>query len=123
MAHPFDVEIGRRVRDARLAKGLNQTELGAALGISFQQVQKYEKGGNRIGSGRLWIISKTLDLPITYFFDGLDGETSKQAADRAVEEALPLRTLRTARALDEMPEGEVKMRFFNLIRAFAKTGT
>ncbi len=68
----IDIEIGKRLKQARVAAGLTQTELGVPLGISFQQIQKYEKGRNRIGGGRLYKISRTLGVKITYFFDGVE---------------------------------------------------
>ena len=68
----IDIEIGARLRQARVAAGLSQTELGAHLGISFQQIQKYEKGKNRIGGGRLCKIARMLRVKITYFFDGVE---------------------------------------------------
>ena len=73
MAHPTDVHVGRRLREARLSKGMTQTNLGIALGVSFQQVQKHEKGMNRIGASRLWDICKILDVAVIYFFEGLSG--------------------------------------------------
>jgi transcriptional regulator with XRE-family HTH domain len=63
-----DRDIGQRVRVQRLAKGMSQTELGAHLGVTFQQIQKYEGGANRIGSGRLQRISEVLDMPIFFSF-------------------------------------------------------
>jgi transcriptional regulator with XRE-family HTH domain len=63
-----DIEVGRRVRTFRLQKGLSQEKLGDALGITFQQVQKYEKGTNRIGAGRIQRIAEILDVPVTNFF-------------------------------------------------------
>ncbi len=123
MPHFVDVEIGSRVRDARLAKNMTQTELGKAIGISFQQVQKYEKGTNRISGSRLWMLSKVLDVPIVYFFDGIEGEDlAAAAAPDALEQRLPDPTIRVARVLNEMPDGEVKQQVFQLIKAFAKTG-
>jgi transcriptional regulator with XRE-family HTH domain len=64
-----DVEVGRRVRTFRLEKGLSQEQLGDQLGLSFQQVQKYEKGINRIGAGRLMRIANILEIPVENFFD------------------------------------------------------
>src|SRR4051812_19699014 len=64
-----DAEVGRRVRSRRLETRLSQTELADKIGVTFQQVQKYEKGLNRIGAGRLQRISEALDVPITFFFD------------------------------------------------------
>src|SRR5688572_20749849 len=64
-----DAEVGRRVRSRRLECLLSQTELADKVGVTFQQVQKYEKGVNRIGAGRLQRISEALEVPITFFFD------------------------------------------------------
>jgi transcriptional regulator with XRE-family HTH domain len=64
-----DEEVGRRVRSRRLEHRLSQTELADKIGVTFQQVQKYEKGVNRIGAGRLQRISEALEVPITFFFD------------------------------------------------------
>jgi transcriptional regulator with XRE-family HTH domain len=71
-----DVHVGQRVRNRRWALGMPQKELAEAVGIRFQQIQKYETGANRISASRLWDIAKTLDVPVEYFFDGL----GKQAA-------------------------------------------
>lgn len=67
-----DHDIGARVRMLRLQKGMSQTALGDALGLTFQQVQKYEKGANRVGAGRLHELSKVLGVPVTYFYEGVD---------------------------------------------------
>jgi len=118
MPHFVDVEIGRRVREARLSHNLTQTELGNAIGVSFQQIQKYEKGTNRISGSRLWMIGNVLEVPVVYFFQGLDGEAITEAV---VEESnLPERTIRVAKVLNEMPEGDVKQQVFRLIKAFSK---
>jgi transcriptional regulator with XRE-family HTH domain len=71
-----DVHVGQRVRHRRWALGMPQKELAEAVGIRFQQIQKYETGANRISASRLWDIAKTLEVPVAYFFDGL----GKQAA-------------------------------------------
>src|SRR5216683_598599 len=62
-----DTEVGRRVRTQRLTKGLSHTELGTKIGVTFQQVQKYENGGNRIGAGRLSRIAEALEVPASFF--------------------------------------------------------
>src|SRR5438105_4604523 len=67
---PRDAEIGKRIRALRLERGLSQTELGAMLDVTFQQVQKYEKGANRVAAGRLQRISEGLEVPITFFYAG-----------------------------------------------------
>ena len=66
--HDVDVHVGSRVRLRRAALGLSQDQLGVAIGLSFQQVQKYERGTNRIGASRLYEVSKALQTPISYFF-------------------------------------------------------
>src|ERR1700710_1028399 len=68
-----DAEVGRRVRSRRLECRLSQTELADGIGVTFQQVQKYEKGVNRIGAGRLQRISEALEVPISFFFGGGPG--------------------------------------------------
>ena len=66
----IDVEVGQRIRILRLAAGLSQSELAERIGVTFQQVQKYEKGMNRVGAGRLTKIARVLNVPIGSFFDG-----------------------------------------------------
>ena len=70
---PIDVHVGSRIAEHRRAIGMSQEKLGSALGITFQQVQKYEKGTNRIGAGRLHAVSKALNVPVSTFFEGLKG--------------------------------------------------
>ncbi len=70
---PIDVHVGGRVRLRRTLIGINQEKLGAALGLTFQQIQKYERGANRIGSSRLFRISQFLDVPVSFFFDDMPG--------------------------------------------------
>ena len=70
--HAVDKYVGSRVRGRRMVLGISQTELGQALGVSFQQVQKYEKGSNRISASKLLAISHMLERPVSYFFDGAD---------------------------------------------------
>ena len=68
--NPIDTHVGRRVRMRRMMLGMSQEKLGDALGLTFQQVQKYEKGANRIGASRLQHISHILQVPIQFFFEG-----------------------------------------------------
>lgn len=71
--NPIDKHVGSRVRMRRMMLGLSQEKLGDALGLTFQQVQKYEKGTNRIGASRLQQIAHILQVPVSFFFDGLPG--------------------------------------------------
>ena len=68
MPHPIDVMVGKRIRLRRVQLGLSQTELGQKLGVTFQQIQKYENGANRVSCSRLYETSVALDVPIAYFF-------------------------------------------------------
>ncbi len=67
--HPVDVHVGSRVRQRRTLLGMSQMDLGKALGVTFQQIQKNERGFNRIGASRLYQLSHVLDVPLSYFFD------------------------------------------------------
>ncbi|MCW5724562.1 MAG: helix-turn-helix transcriptional regulator [Maricaulaceae bacterium] len=69
-----DVHVGSRVRLRRQLLKMSQEKLGEELGVTFQQVQKYERGSNRIGAGRLYKLSKVLDVPVSFFFEGLDNQ-------------------------------------------------
>ncbi len=68
-AHTVDVHVGTRLRERRSTLGMSQTDVGKSVGLTFQQIQKYERGSNRIGSSRLFEFSKALDVPVSYFFD------------------------------------------------------
>ncbi len=72
--HPVDAHVGRRVRIRRVMREMSQTNLAEKLGLTFQQQQKYESGANRISASRLWAIAQILNVPVTYFFEGLEGE-------------------------------------------------
>lgn len=72
MAHPIDLHVGNRVRQRRRLLGMTQQRLAEAVKIRFQQIQKYESGANRISASRLWSLSRALDVPISYFFEGVD---------------------------------------------------
>jgi transcriptional regulator with XRE-family HTH domain len=85
-----DTDIGKRVREQRLAKGMSQMQLAKYLGITFQQIQKYENGMNRIGSGRLQRIAEALDVPVAHFFKSEGNSpagTPSPAEDLAIEGA------------------------------------
>ena len=82
--HPVDRHVGRRVCEKRLALGYNQSDFGRALGLTFQQIQKYEKGANRVSASKLWDIARFFKVDIGYFFEGL---TAGQAAGMAEEGA------------------------------------
>ena len=78
--HPIDLHVGRRIAEKRLALGYNQSDLGRALNLTFQQVQKYEKGTNRVSASKLWLIAQFFKVDLSYFFDGLSGDGSNTGA-------------------------------------------
>jgi transcriptional regulator with XRE-family HTH domain len=78
-----DVYVGSRIRLRRNLLGISQTELGNRIGVTFQQVQKYEKGVNRIGAGRLQRIAEALEVPISFFFGGAPGSPAREASSAA----------------------------------------
>jgi transcriptional regulator with XRE-family HTH domain len=71
--HPVDIHVGMRLRQRRTALGISQPELAAALGIAYQQLYKYEQAKNRISASRLYELSEVLDVPVTFFFEGIAG--------------------------------------------------
>jgi transcriptional regulator with XRE-family HTH domain len=107
--NPIDKHVGSRVRMRRMLLGMSQEKLGEALGLTFQQVQKYEKGTNRIGASRLQQISKTLNVPPSYFFEG-------QAAEERSEEAPDAAMLESTNVVDFLSTAEG----LHLNKAFAR---
>ena len=76
MAHTVDVHVGKRIRQRRWLVGMTQQSLAEAVGIKFQQIQKYETGANRVSASRLWDISEAVGVPVSFFFEGLQEDTS-----------------------------------------------
>jgi transcriptional regulator with XRE-family HTH domain len=83
--NPIDIHVGSRVRLRRMMLGMSQEKLGENLGITFQQIQKYEKGTNRIGASRLQHIARVLSMPVSYFFEGAPGLATAGAMDGLAE--------------------------------------
>ncbi|MEM9436272.1 MAG: helix-turn-helix transcriptional regulator [Pseudomonadota bacterium] len=81
MKHPVDVHVGKRIRHRRWMVGMTQQQLAETVGIKFQQIQKYETGMNRVSASRLWDIAETLDVPVSFFFAGLEGTDDPSGAE------------------------------------------
>ncbi len=77
--NPVDIHVGARVRLRRTLLGMSQEKLGEAIGLTFQQVQKYERGANRVGASRLYDLSRVLDVPVSFFFDDMPDEVSSKS--------------------------------------------
>jgi transcriptional regulator with XRE-family HTH domain len=123
--NPIDVCVGARVRLRRNMLGLTQEQLGEAIGLTFQQVQKYERGANRIGASRLHELSRVLDVPISFFFDDTDPVRAPATggfAEPPAEtfEADPLRkqeTIELVRAYFSIEDAAVRRRLLDLAKA------
>jgi transcriptional regulator with XRE-family HTH domain len=126
--NPIDVQVGSRVRLRRNMLGLSQEKLGEAIGLTFQQVQKYERGANRIGASRLHELSRVLDVPVSFFFDDTDPVRAPAIpagfAEPAAEgfDSDPLRRPETAELVDAyfaIEDAAVRRRLLDLAKALA----
>jgi len=115
MKHPVDIHVGKRVRHRRWMVGMTQQQLAEKVGIKFQQIQKYETGMNRVSSSRLWEISKTLDVPVSHFFEGVDEEETATAGQDVLADKEAMELIRFYYA---MPENQ-RRRLFDLARALS----
>ncbi|HAV07300.1 MAG TPA: transcriptional regulator [Rhodobacteraceae bacterium] len=117
MTHPVDVHVGKRIRHRRWLIGMTQQQLAERVGIKFQQIQKYETGANRVSASRLWDISDALEVPVSFFFEGLDAAaptSDKVPADlMGDKEALDL-----VRSYYAIPENQ-RRRLFELARVLS----
>src|SRR4029453_12111501 len=130
-SHPVDVHVGARMRQRRTLLGMSQEKLGTAVGLTFQQIQKYERGSNRIGSSRLYEFAKVLDVPVSYFFDEMPALSGRPMSGRGRkgfgEVGTPLErekdllikreTLELVRAYYKIREGRVRKPIFEMVKA------
>jgi transcriptional regulator with XRE-family HTH domain len=127
--NPVDVHVGGRVRLRRTMLGMSQEKLGAAISLTFQQVQKYERGANRIGASRLFELSRVLDVPVSFFFDdmaaGLPYASGHAAEDGETFDLDPMakrETLELVRAYYRITDPGVRKKVFELAKALARSG-
>lgn len=115
--NPIDVHLGRRLRLRRILLGISQEELGEAIGLTFQQIQKYEYGLNRVGTSRLWDLSRALGCPVSFFFEEMDQKTAEASPRKlACDEDLDLAALEGAQtAADSATRREALL----LVRAYS----
>src|ERR1035438_3208879 len=117
-----DIELGKRIRLRRVEQKISQAELGDKLGVTFQQLQKYEKGVNRVGAARLQQVATALDVPVTFFFDDADAGKRAIESKREVESLLFLDSsfsLRLLRAYSAVKNQAVQRQFVTLIESIA----
>ncbi len=110
-----DIELGKRIRLRRVEQKISQAELGEKLGVSFQQVQKYEKGVNRVGAARLQQIAAALDVPVTFFYDG-DSKAREVESLLFLDSAFSLRLLR---AYSKIKDQTVQRQLVSLMESIA----
>jgi transcriptional regulator with XRE-family HTH domain len=113
-----EIEMGRKIRLRRVEQRLSQSVLGEKLGVSFQQIQKYEKGANRVGASRLQQIATALDVPVTFFYDS-DGKTKEVESLLFLDSAFSLRLLR---AYSNIKNEAVRRQMVSLMEAVADNG-
>jgi transcriptional regulator with XRE-family HTH domain len=127
--NPIDVRVGARLRLRRIMLGLSQEKLGEAIGLTFQQVQKYERGANRIGASRLHELSRVLDVPISFFFDDTDpvrapamGGFAEPPAEAFSDPLRKRETIELVRAYFSIEDAAVCRRLLDLAKALAAGG-
>lgn len=124
--NPIDVHVGGRIRLRRNMLGMSQERLGESLGITFQQIQKYEKGTNRVGASRLQAISSVLSVPVSYFFedapgaaDGTPGMAEENNASYVVDFLNSTEGLQLNRAFVKISDPKVRKKIVELVKSLA----
>ena len=120
--HDVDIHVGGRVRLRRSALGLSQDQLGAAIGLSFQQVQKYERGANRIGASRLYEMSKVLHTPISYFFEDFGDQGLAEAGGSSYQPdpVMKREALELMRAYHQILDPKQRKKVLKLVQGLAE---
>ncbi|MBP0481248.1 helix-turn-helix domain-containing protein [Sagittula salina] len=120
MAHPVDVHVGKRIRHRRWLVGMTQQQLAEKVGIKFQQIQKYETGANRVSASRLWDIADALEVPVSFFFEGIETENAEaQSTDSVPADILgDKEALDLVRSYYAIPENQ-RRRLFELARVLS----
>ena len=121
--NPVDVHVGARIRMRRLLLGMNQESLAKALGLTFQQVQKYEGGSNRVSASRLSSVAKILGVPVGYFYSDLPQDTDDAGDDRQWREYLQRpETIELIRAYYAIRDSKTRSNFLELVKSVAPSG-
>jgi transcriptional regulator with XRE-family HTH domain len=129
VAHPTDKHVGTKLRLRRMKLGMSQSTLANALGLTFQQVQKYEKGANRIGAGRLQHLAQILQMPVESFFEGLPHQRGQRRAPTEAPDAQYVADylatadgLELTKAFMKIPNAKLRRSIVNLVEQLADTG-
>jgi transcriptional regulator with XRE-family HTH domain len=119
--NPIDIQVGNRVRIRRMLIGMSQEKLGDMLGLTFQQVQKYEKGVNRIGAGRLFEVARILNVPVDFFYEGVSAAGQVESDGAPVMEFVSSgEGLQLALAFMKIKDIKVRKRMLDLVKSLAE---
>jgi transcriptional regulator with XRE-family HTH domain len=136
VSRPIDVRVGQRIRQRRILLGMSQEKLGTAVGLTFQQIQKYERGSNRIGASRLYEFAKVLDVPVPYFFTEMPSNTlggrpmsgrsrkasGETASEQEKDSPIEREALELVRAYYKIRISSLRKRIFELMKAVSAGG-
>ncbi|WP_456389884.1 helix-turn-helix domain-containing protein [Profundibacter sp.] len=115
MPHPVDIHVGKRIKEIRTVRGLTQSNVADHLSISFQQLQKYETGANRVSASRMFELSKLLNITPAFFFEGLEGQNYDSMPPLDIE------TAKIASALSSIKNKKLKQRINTLINEIVRS--
>jgi transcriptional regulator with XRE-family HTH domain len=119
-----DAHVGSRLRQRRMLLGISQEQLAEILGLTFQQVQKYERGTNRVSASRLFQLARALDTPITWFFDEMEGDRgAERKAEGPGEDGDPMsrrETLELVRVYSRIDDRKVRKKLYEMAKALAE---
>jgi len=134
--NPIDVHVGSRIRLRRTLLGMSQQKLGEAIGLTFQQVQKYERGTNRVGSSRMFELARVLDVAVSYFFEEMGSDVAARGRQHAfgiaseaptvgaaADPMTKRETLELVRAYYKITDAKVRKRLFEMTKALAAAAT
>src|SRR5580765_2586972 len=123
-ANPIDIQVGNRVRIRRMLIGMSQERLGDLLGLTFQQVQKYEKGVNRIGAGRLFEMSRILNVPVDFFYEGVNAAPAHSGEEGqgppVMEFVSSGEGMQLSLAFMKIKDAKVRKRVLDLVKSLAE---
>jgi transcriptional regulator with XRE-family HTH domain len=119
---PVDLVVGHNIRICRLQRRLSQSELGSRIGVTFQQIQKYENGGNRVSASRMMLIAEVLGVPISSLFDGSATAGRPEPLDSALSLLAKPHSLRLVQAFDRLPKDVTRLAIVRLVEAVGRQG-
>jgi len=119
--NPIDRHVGLRIRLRRKELGISQEKLAESIGLTFQQVQKYERAANRVSASKLWEVARALETSISYFYEGLptEGELRRQSGPKLEDFLLTIEGMELARYFPQIPQQGVRRQILELVRTMA----